>query len=1079
MPLALEGSVEILPLTEETCSDTFWRVVDCHYHSSKAPLLLANLHGDAMDFESHVKFLAQISSAFIVFMGSTWDKREQDLWDSFRRLVGTKDAFWIMTDTKKDTMVDGEGLYMNTTTIENGDALRILEEYLGRAIKCPPCKVPWQELSLSAPMFMEDHNVHSIKKLVAAIEQDSGLDNGPLNTRSLLNLHTMYHEAQTVKQKRTSLKGIRSKTATDLETTICNTHWQELMQSFIAVLTLPTGQCMVALDHLETELSRISELSNVRNRRKIRELQTEASTADRSQQESEILNKIDQNSIGLEQFFREAAQIHRITKRFFEGEMWSDQLGISCARLLVAGQAIEFVDGDNANFAPWFSAVTRQVDNLCSNAGPDQRSLRVFILSIIGIQSSGKSTLLNALFGCQFPVSAGRCTKGICIRLLFLSTEYRQQLRIDALLLLDTEGLDAPEKIHLKESKQRDRLMTTCIMGISDLTIINTLGDNISEMKDILETAIVSLSTLRVAKFYPEIVLTHCTLTERNEKSQDSTKRCFLAALHDTADFLKEENKKIEFGISIDKSFEKVRATLNNPTLVEIRPYKNGATPNSPPSMGYHEDICTLFRLIEERIIRKDCHPTLSDWEQIVQNIWVALQQKILPISYQNLLAMSAVLRLENNLFSAKQSITQALQFHGNELRAKILRDMQEQKSALEFDSIKEAMHNTIKRQMDDALAFNHVVQCKTCADADRMVQDLKREHLRDGYPIVSRFIKSSKAAMTEMLYEEMEAAIVNTNLSIAMRSHINAAVRDLCRTVKPGTVSNDYVDKVGHNVCDAARSKSKTEPFEQRFEEELYHEYERMMDVISAIVQKNQGNLREAIRDADFAICRSTDWIIQTLDSAVSVAMPNSAKYYIVGMVGNLKQNVIATTEQLSKKLQLHIESRLTEAMHIYAGVALYKKCEAQQLKWEGENSMTGILMAKKSDLRELIKTRIQYGFSFAGDGRAIAKPVFSVVRNNSEKATIASHEEAVSQVLYLQTSQTVRVAFFMFLLETIDVCTISFLIYSLILRRMTASASSPILGSTLKDGFVKKLLLNLTLLPPLPPTSSNNSRK
>jgi ABC-type lipoprotein export system ATPase subunit len=38
---------------------------------------------------------------------------------------------------------------------------------------------------------------------------------------------------------------------------------------------------------------------------------------------------------------------------------------------------------------------------------------KVIVLSVIGPQSSGKSTLLNFLFGCDFLTSTGRCTRGI------------------------------------------------------------------------------------------------------------------------------------------------------------------------------------------------------------------------------------------------------------------------------------------------------------------------------------------------------------------------------------------------------------------------------------------------------------------------------------------------------------------------------------------------------------------------------------------------------------------------------------------------------------------------------------------
>ncbi len=38
---------------------------------------------------------------------------------------------------------------------------------------------------------------------------------------------------------------------------------------------------------------------------------------------------------------------------------------------------------------------------------------KVFVISVIGAQSSAKSTLINYLFRCSFETSAGRCTKGV------------------------------------------------------------------------------------------------------------------------------------------------------------------------------------------------------------------------------------------------------------------------------------------------------------------------------------------------------------------------------------------------------------------------------------------------------------------------------------------------------------------------------------------------------------------------------------------------------------------------------------------------------------------------------------------
>ena len=71
------------------------------------------------------------------------------------------------------------------------------------------------------------------------------------------------------------------------------------------------------------------------------------------------------------------------------------------------------------------------------------------VLTIIGPQSSGKSTLLNFLFGCDFATSEGRCTRGV------YGTYFRLNdpriSNFDGIFVIDTEGLfaltnDADEK---------------------------------------------------------------------------------------------------------------------------------------------------------------------------------------------------------------------------------------------------------------------------------------------------------------------------------------------------------------------------------------------------------------------------------------------------------------------------------------------------------------------------------------------------------------------------------------------------------------------------------------------------------
>jgi ABC-type lipoprotein export system ATPase subunit len=58
------------------------------------------------------------------------------------------------------------------------------------------------------------------------------------------------------------------------------------------------------------------------------------------------------------------------------------------------------------------------------------------VLTIIGPQSSGKSTLLNFLFGCDFATSEGRCTRGVYGTYFRISNN--RMTNFDGIFVIDT-----------------------------------------------------------------------------------------------------------------------------------------------------------------------------------------------------------------------------------------------------------------------------------------------------------------------------------------------------------------------------------------------------------------------------------------------------------------------------------------------------------------------------------------------------------------------------------------------------------------------------------------------------------------
>lgn len=93
-------------------------------------------------------------------------------------------------------------------------------------------------------------------------------------------------------------------------------------------------------------------------------------------------------------------------------------------------QPFEIIDGDALKMPKEImNQVFKPISDLC------------LVVTILGPQSSGKSTLLNFLFGCDFATSEGRCTRGVYGT--FFRVKDSQITTFDSIFVIDTEGLFA------------------------------------------------------------------------------------------------------------------------------------------------------------------------------------------------------------------------------------------------------------------------------------------------------------------------------------------------------------------------------------------------------------------------------------------------------------------------------------------------------------------------------------------------------------------------------------------------------------------------------------------------------------
>ncbi|XP_065808417.1 up-regulator of cell proliferation-like [Labrus bergylta] len=175
-----------------------------------------------------------------------------------------------------------------------------------------------------------------------------------------------------------------------------------------------------------------------------------------------------ESSLGIEHYMREMGLIYEFSSQSQHTDDKISRLPGLAAEMLLDGYPLELLDGDASNIPQrWVTDVLMELHNKVGEKS------RLLVLTVLGVQSTGKSTLLNTMFGVQFPVSSGRCTRGAYMLFLRVGDDMQSELNYDFIVLIDTEGLRSPCLAQLEDSCEHDNQLATFVIGLSDATIIN------------------------------------------------------------------------------------------------------------------------------------------------------------------------------------------------------------------------------------------------------------------------------------------------------------------------------------------------------------------------------------------------------------------------------------------------------------------------------------------------------------------------------------------------------------------------------------------------------------------------------
>lgn len=348
----------------------------------------------------------------------------------------------------------------------------------------------------------------------------------------------------------------------------------------------------------------------------------------------ELSYQINHSMLGLEHVLRELGQIYEALESNIQDPNISNLPKIA-ANLMIWGYPIELMDGDAAHVPlKWITAILHELKDALGDK-------KLFVLSVLGIQGTGKSTLLNAMFGLQFAVSAGRCTRGAFMQLVKVEEELQDEMSYDYVLVVDTEGLRSVE-LSGQNALNRDNELATFVIGLGNLTLINIFGENPSEMQDILQITVQAFLRMKKINLQPSCLFVHQNVGEiaTKEKKMEG-RRCL-------------QSKLDEMTLCAAQQEECDATCFNDVIKFDVDTHTHyfahlweGDPPMAPPNPRYSQNVQTLRKVILDSGKENDSILSISAFSARVTDLWEALLNENFVFSFKNSLEIAAYNQLE------------------------------------------------------------------------------------------------------------------------------------------------------------------------------------------------------------------------------------------------------------------------------------------------------------------------------------------------------------------------------------------------------------------------------------------------
>ncbi|XP_055757049.1 up-regulator of cell proliferation-like [Salvelinus fontinalis] len=622
---------------------------------------VTNLRGDISSFETQYTFLCQTSAAVFVFFDNLDTKYKLLNSQNTKAqlfLVGNPQSKRFSIDdlkkTAKEMNLKTSNVILKTKQINDADFVKNLRNTVGQVIKSSKFKMPLEQMAEVAHelgiLVDEDcQECQSAKQNADAIT--SNIHDIPQYKESQLPLQgQVWKELACLEKEECRLRKAGNQNLemyksnlqsqkTQLRKKQSNYDMSRAMTCFINSISSTGLERSYFLKWMRMNLDNMSRKNVTGLREQYKEMCQNSS--ENKEQIADVDRQISNSSLGIEHFLRELGQLYESAVLLGETEMSRQQLQHLprlCAELLLDGFPLELVDGDASNIPlRWVSDVLHQLNVLV------QPKNKILVVTVLGVQSTGKSTLLNTMFGVQFAVSSGRCTRGAFMLLIKVKDDFKKELNCDFLVIIDTEGLKSPELAQLDGSYEHDNELATLVVGLSDVTIINIAMENSTDMKDILQIVVHAFLRMKEVGKKPKCQFVHQNVADVSAHDKNlRDRKLLLEQLNEMTQAAARMEKKEE-----NQSFTDVMEYNPETGNWYIPGLWHGNPPMAPVNAGYSESVYEFKKNMIK--VFQNCEASennIMDFLKWTKSLWNAVKFENFIFSFRNSLVADAYMKL-------------------------------------------------------------------------------------------------------------------------------------------------------------------------------------------------------------------------------------------------------------------------------------------------------------------------------------------------------------------------------------------------------------------------------------------------